>query len=114
MEKWKLPLPSAPVGRSHLPQGDGFSGGGKVSGVAIRRPLGGAGERSEPEGVAPARRNRCDLAVLNAQHLLRKPVCDLKAPLGLSCLAGTAALFFSFATKREHPSASRTFPAERI
>ena len=30
------------------PQGDGFSGG-----VAIRRPLGGAGERSEPEGVTP-------------------------------------------------------------
>ena len=61
---------------------------------------------SSPFFVAPARRNRCDLAVLNAQHLLRKPVCDLKAPLGLSCLAGTAALFFSFATKREHPSAS--------
>ena len=48
----ELPLPSAPVGRSHLPQGDGFSGGGKVSGIAIRRPLGGAGERSEPEGVS--------------------------------------------------------------
>ena len=50
------PLPSAPVGRSHLPQGDGskgtaFSGGGKVSGIVQRRPLGGAGERSEPEGV---------------------------------------------------------------
>ena len=60
---------------------------------------------SSPFFVAPARRNRCDLAVLNAQHLLRKPVCDLKAPLGLSCLAGTAALFFSFGVKREHPSA---------
>ena len=37
------------------PQGDGFSGGGKVSGIAIRRPLGGAGcERSEQtEGVLP-------------------------------------------------------------
>ena len=58
---------------------------------------------SSPFFVAPARRNRCDLAVLNAQHLLRKPVCDLKAPLGLSCLAGTAALFFSFGVKREHP-----------
>ena len=32
------------------PQGDGFSGGGKVFGTAQRRPLGGAGERSEPEG----------------------------------------------------------------
>ena len=46
------PLPSAPVGRSHLPQGDGFRGGDKVSGTAKRRPLGGAGERSETEGVS--------------------------------------------------------------
>ena len=46
-----VPLPSAPVGRSHLPQGDGFSGGDKVFGTAQRRPLGGAGERSETEGV---------------------------------------------------------------
>ena len=30
------PLPSAPVGRSHLPQGDGFSDGGKVCGSAKR------------------------------------------------------------------------------
>ena len=66
---------------------------------------------SSPFFVAPARRNRCDLVVLNAQHLLRKPVCDLKAPLGLSCLAGTAALFFSFGVKREHPSASRNSPS---
>ena len=59
-----------------------------------------AGGRN-PSG--PARRNRRDLAALNTQHLLRKPVCGLKAPLGLSCPAGTAALFwFSFATKREH------------
>ena len=64
---------------------------------------------SNPFFVAPARRNRCDLAVLNTQHLLRKPVCDLKAPLGLSCLAGTAALFFSFGVKREHPPV-RHFP----
>ncbi len=33
------------------PQGDGFSGSGKVSGTAQRRPLGGAVERSETEGV---------------------------------------------------------------
>ena len=64
---------------------------------------------SSPFFVAPARRNRCDLAVLNAQYLLRKPVCDLKAPLGLSCLAGTAALFFSFGVKREHPPARHFF-----
>ena len=69
---------------------------------------------SSPFFVAPARRNRCDLAVLNAQHLLRKPVCDLKAPLGLSCLAGTAALFFSFGVKREHPRQPPLAPAERL
>ena len=33
-----------------------------------------------------------DLAVLNTQHLLRKPVCALKAPPGLSCPTGTAVL----------------------
>ena len=38
----------------HLPQGDGCSGGGKLCGNAERRPLGGAGERSETEGVLPA------------------------------------------------------------
>ena len=37
--------------RCHLPQGDGFSSSGKVSGSVQRRPLGGAAERSEAEGV---------------------------------------------------------------
>ena len=47
------PLPSCRFASSHLPQGDGFSGGGKVSGIAIRRPLGGAGcdQREQTEGV---------------------------------------------------------------
>ena len=44
-----------------------------------------------------------DLAALNTRHLLRKPVCGLKAPLGLSCPAGTAVLSGSLlAHKREH------------
>ena len=52
---------------------------------------------------APARRNRCDLAALNTRHLLRKPVCGLKAPLGLSCPPGTAVLSGSLLCgKREH------------
>ena len=38
----KIPLPSCRFASSHLPQGDGFSSGGKLSGIAIRRPLGGA------------------------------------------------------------------------
>ena len=46
------PLPSAPVGRSHLPQGDGFRGGGKLCGSTKRLPLGGAGALA-PEGVLP-------------------------------------------------------------
>ena len=38
-----------------------------------------------------------------SRHLLRKPVCGLKAPLGLSCPAGTAVLSGSLlARKREH------------
>ena len=42
--------------RCHLPQGDGFSGSGKVSGTVQRRPLGGAGcERSEQTEGVPLR-----------------------------------------------------------
>ena len=41
---------------------------------------------------AAAHRNRRALAALNTRHLLRKPVCSLKAPLGLSCPPGTAVL----------------------
>ena len=47
---------------------------------------------SSPFLVGPARRNRRALAALNTRHLLRKPVCGLKAPLGLSCPPGTAVL----------------------
>ena len=51
----------------------------------------------------PAHRNRCDLAALNTRHLLRKPVCGLKAPLGLSCPPGTAVLSGSLlSVKREY------------
>ena len=51
----------------------------------------------------PAHRNRCVLAALNTRHLLRKPVCGLKAPLGLSCPPGTAVLSGSLlGVKREH------------
>ena len=38
-------------GDATFPKGTAFGGGGKVSGIAIRRPLGGAAERSEAEGV---------------------------------------------------------------
>ena len=47
------PFRLAAARQSTFPKGTAFSGGGKVSGIAIRRPLGGAAERSEAEGVFP-------------------------------------------------------------
>ena len=44
--------------RATFPKGTAFGGSGKVSGIAQRRPLGGAGERSEPEGVLSASTNK--------------------------------------------------------
>ena len=58
----------------------------------VRLPLWGLKGASSPFLVGPARRNRRALAALNTRHLLRKPVCSLKAPLGLSCPPGTAVL----------------------
>ena len=56
---------------------------------------------------APARRNRRALAALNTRHLLRKPVCGLKAPLGLSCLPGTAVLSGSLLVPKENNPLSK-------
>ena len=53
---------------------------------------------------AAARRNRRALAALNTRHLLRKPVCSLKAPLGLSCPPGTAVLSGSLLCGKREPS----------
>ena len=50
----KNPFRLAATRQSTFPKGTAFGGGGKVSGIAQRRPLGGAGERSEPEGLASA------------------------------------------------------------
>ena len=46
------PFRLLPLVAATFPKGTAFGGNGKVSGIAQRRPLGGAGERSEPEGVA--------------------------------------------------------------
>ena len=48
-----IPLPSCRFASSHLPQGDGFCADGELCGIAIRRPLGGAGALA-PEGVYTA------------------------------------------------------------
>ena len=61
------------------PQGDGFSGGGKVSDIAIRRPLGGAGERSEPEGVTPQRRAFAESGAATAVFRY-DPTCENGTP----------------------------------
>ena len=58
---------------------------------------------------APARRNRRALAALNTRHLLRKPVCGLKAPLGLSCPPGTAVLSGSLLVPKENISGGAAF-----
>ena len=57
----------------------------------------------------PARRNRRALAALNTRHLLRKPVCGLKAPLGLSCPPGTAVLSGSLLVPKENISGGAAF-----
>ena len=83
LQSRKPPLPSAHYVRSHLPQGDGFRGGGKVSGIAQRRPLEGrlppAGGRcraatkggiwlcaAKTEGVFPQRRAFAESGAVNA------------------------------------------------
>ena len=57
----------------------------------------------------PARRNRRALAALNTRHLLCKPVCGLKAPLGLSCPPGTAVLSGSLLVPKENISGGAAF-----
>ena len=62
----------------------------------------------------PARRNRRALAALNTRHLLRKPVCGLKAPLGLSCPPGTAVLSGSLLVPKENISGGEEFYKSNI
>ena len=78
----RRPRPAAEAGRScwgsGLQDASAVHGTKQTQGAATRRL-----PRLESSG---------DLAVLNTQHLLRKPVCALKAPPGLSCPTGTAVL----------------------
>ena len=50
------PFRLAALRQATFPKGTAFGGGDKVSGAAQRRPLGGAGERSETEGVFPIKK----------------------------------------------------------
>ena len=47
----RYPFRLAASRQATFPKGTAFGGGDKVSGIAQRRPLGGAAERSEAEGV---------------------------------------------------------------
>ena len=55
-------------GDATFPKGTAFGGGGKVSGIAQRRPLGGAGALA-PEGVRLHRGNYTLLAISSALRL---------------------------------------------
>ena len=54
------PLPSAHCVRIHLPQGDGFRGGGQLYGIAKSRPLGEGGltQSGKTEGVSLQQKSR--------------------------------------------------------
>ena len=89
----RRPRPVAEIGRSCW--GSGLQNASAVQGTKQTQ---GAATRRLPRFESSG-----DLAVLNTQHLLRKPVCALKAPLGLSFPTGTAVLSGSLlARKREH------------
>ena len=96
----RRPPPAADAGRScwgsGLQDASAAQGTRQTQGAATRRL-----PRLESSG---------DLAALNTRHLLRKPVYGLKAPLGLSCPAGTAVLSGSLlARKRERNPAAMSF-----
>ena len=88
--------------------------GGAVGAAACRMrvPPKARSRRRVPQPVGSSASKSPCLAALNTRHLLRKPVCGLKAPLGLSCPPGTAVLSgFLLGGKREHspPSCIYTF-----
>ena len=58
----------------------------------FRQPLWDYQGRAALDSCLPRLESSRDLAALNTRHLLCKPVCGLKAPLVLSCPAGTAVL----------------------
>ena len=97
----RRPRPVAETGRScwgnGLQDASAAQGTKQTQGAATRRL-----PRLESSG---------DLAALDTRHLLCKPVCGLKAPLGLSCPAGTAVLSGSLLSiKREHLRPVKHFP----
>ena len=95
----RRPRPVAETGRScwgsGLQDASAAQGTKQTQGAATRRL-----PRLESSG---------DLAALNTRHLLRKPVCGLKAPLGLSCPAGTAVLSGSLLQPKENVLGGNAF-----
>ena len=65
--------------------------------------------RAALDSCLPRLESSGDLAALNTRHLLCKPVCGLKAPLGLSCPAGTAVLSGSLLQPKENIPGGNVF-----
>ena len=99
-------LGQRPAGCECRPRHEADAGCRNPSGPARRNRWHFSGSLLVPKENNPrpaaARRNRCDLAALNTRHLLCKPVCGLKAPLGLSCPPGTAVLSGSLLVPKEN------------
>ena len=64
-------------GDATFPKGTAFGDGGKVYGTAQRRPLGGAGERSETEGVPRS-------AALSQKAALQLPFSSTTPPVKIA------------------------------
>ena len=99
-------LGQRPAGCECRPRHEADAGCRNPSGPARRNRWHFSGSLLVPKENNPRRaaahRHRCDLAALNTRHLLRKPVCGLKAPLGLSCPPGTAVLSGSLLVPKEN------------
>ena len=82
------PFRLAAARQSTFPKGTAFGGGDKVSDAAQRRPLGGAGERSETEGVGWASRTTCisRYPVILNLHTVQLLVAKLLPFIGKYCI----------------------------
>ena len=83
----KDPFRLLPLVAATFPKGTAFGGSGKVSGIVQRRPLGGAGERSEPEGVALAVAAKLPVKAIKLADMPEKKQ-NAQVPKNLCVMAG--------------------------
>ena len=84
----KDPFRLLPLVAATFPKGTAFGGSGKVPGSAIRRPLGGAGERSEPEGVALAVAAKLPVKAIKLADVPEREKQNAQVPKNLCVMAG--------------------------